>query len=75
MTLNSRPVRHLTESAVHMAKTPLTIGFLEFPACSTADIVSAKRFYSAVFGWSFTDWGDDYADTNGGSSTRCGSTR
>jgi len=48
-----------------MTKMPLTIDFLEFPACSTADILSAKRFYSAVFGWSFTDWGDDYINTSG----------
>ncbi len=48
-----------------MEKMPFTINFLEFPARSAADIVSAKHFYSAVFGWSFTDWGGDYADTNG----------
>lgn len=46
-----------------MAKTPHTIDFLEFPAPSVADILAAKRFYGAVFDWSFRDWGDDYIDT------------
>ena len=32
--------------------------YIEFPA---ADIEATKRFYGAVFGWSFTDYGPNYA--------------
>jgi len=35
----------------------LRVDYLEFPV---HDVEAAKRFYSAVFGWSFTDWGPDY---------------
>jgi predicted enzyme related to lactoylglutathione lyase len=35
----------------------LQIDYLEFPVI---DVAEAKRFYSAVFGWSFTDYGPDY---------------
>jgi predicted enzyme related to lactoylglutathione lyase len=34
------------------------VDYLEF---SVPDVAEAKRFYSAVFGWAFTDWGPDYA--------------
>lgn len=33
------------------------INYVEF---STADITRARTFYSAVFGWSFQDYGPDY---------------
>ena len=33
------------------------INYIEF--CST-DIAKTKKFYGAVFGWSFQDWGADY---------------
>jgi len=33
------------------------IDYIEFPV---ADIAIAKRFYSEVFGWTFTDYGPDY---------------
>ena len=33
------------------------INYLEFPA---KDIAATKKFFSAVFGWSFTDYGPDY---------------
>jgi len=33
------------------------ITYIEF---TTKDIEQTKRFYSAVFGWSFQDWGPDY---------------
>lgn len=36
--------------------------FIELP---TTDITRAKAFYGAAFGWTFTDWGDDYADIVG----------
>ena len=37
------------------------ITYLEF---TTGDIEGVKRFYGAVFGWSFKEWGPDYIDTN-----------
>lgn len=39
------------------------IDFVEFPAGSASDVSEAKRFYGAVFEWSFKDWGEDYIDT------------
>jgi len=35
----------------------LRIDYIEFPV---ADVDEARRFYSSVFGWTFTDWGPDY---------------
>jgi hypothetical protein len=37
--------------------------YVEFPA---SDIEAAKRFYSAVFGWSFTDYGPNYTSFHDG---------
>jgi predicted enzyme related to lactoylglutathione lyase len=36
------------------------IDYVELPA---KDLARAKKFYGAVFGWTYQDWGDDYADT------------
>lgn len=33
------------------------INYLEFPA---KDMVATKEFFTAAFGWSFTDYGSDY---------------
>ena len=33
------------------------IDYVEFPA---KDVVETRRFYEAVFGWKFTDFGPDY---------------
>jgi predicted enzyme related to lactoylglutathione lyase len=33
------------------------IQYIEFQAL---DLVEMKQFYSSVFGWTFTDYGDDY---------------
>jgi predicted enzyme related to lactoylglutathione lyase len=33
------------------------INYIEF---STTSVAKAKAFYSAVFGWQFQDWGEDY---------------
>jgi uncharacterized protein len=41
------------------------IDFIEFPAKDARQLKAAKAFYSAVFEWSYKDWGDDYADTAG----------
>ena len=40
------------------------IDFIEFPVESAAALVQSKAFFSEVFGWSFKDWGEDYADTD-----------
>jgi len=42
----------MTDPALHHKIT-----YIEF---TTADIERTKRFYAAVFGWSFQDWGPDY---------------
>lgn len=34
------------------------INYIEYPA---KDIVATKRFFEAAFGWSFVDYGPDYA--------------
>ena len=47
-----------------MSKKANQIDFIEFPADSVAAVAKAKTFYSEAFGWSFKDWGDDYADTS-----------
>jgi uncharacterized protein len=37
--------------------------YVEFPA---TDIETTKRFYGAVFGWSFTDYGPNYTSFHDG---------
>ena len=37
------------------------ISYIEFTA---TDVANAKRFYGSVFGWSFIDYGPDYASFN-----------
>jgi uncharacterized protein len=39
------------------------IDFIEFPAKTIAALNRSKNFFTEVFGWSFQDWGEDYADT------------
>lgn len=34
-----------------------TISYIEFP---TVRISESKKFFTDIFGWSFTDYGDDY---------------
>lgn len=43
-----------------MAGTPkeLGINYIEF---GVRNIAETKRFYGDAFGWTFQDWGDDYA--------------
>ncbi|WP_196260608.1 VOC family protein [Pelagibacterium limicola] len=36
----------------------VTINYLEL---ASSDIVASKAFFSAAFGWGFTDYGPDYA--------------
>ncbi len=40
------------------AENDRRIDYLEIPV---TDVATAKRFYGTVFGWSFTDYGTDYA--------------
>lgn len=47
-----------------MRKRANQVDFIEFPAKSVAGVAKAKTFYAETFGWSFQDWGDDYADTS-----------
>lgn len=47
------------------------IDYIEFPAASAESLTAVKRFYNAVFGWSFQDWGNEYCDTKDGGTT-CG---
>ena len=39
-----------------------TVDFFEIPV---VEMAGAKAFYAAAFGWSFHDWGPDYADIQG----------
>jgi len=39
------------------------IDYLEFPV---ADVALARRFYSSVFGWTFTDYGPSYSSFSDG---------
>ncbi len=39
------------------------INYIEFPA---TDLDLVKKFYSAAFGWTFTDFSDDYVGFNDG---------
>ena len=39
-----------------------TVDFFEIPV---VEMAGAKAFYAAAFGWSFHDWGADYADIQG----------
>jgi predicted enzyme related to lactoylglutathione lyase len=39
------------------------VDYIELPAKSIAELKRTKAFYAELFGWSYRDWGDDYADT------------
>ncbi|MGH9660858.1 MAG: VOC family protein [Bryobacteraceae bacterium] len=39
------------------------IDYIEFPA---VDVARVKEFYTAVFGWTFEDWGPGYASFHDG---------
>lgn len=47
------------------------IDYIEFPGGSAESVARIKEFYSAVFGWSFKEWGADYIDT-ADSGVACG---
>jgi predicted enzyme related to lactoylglutathione lyase len=41
----------------------LRLDYVEF---ATRDVATARRFYTAAFGWKFTDYGPDYASFEDG---------
>jgi predicted enzyme related to lactoylglutathione lyase len=45
---------------------PDTIDYIEMPS---RDLAATKRFFSALFGWSFQDYGPDYATFDDGRTT------
>ena len=45
-----------------MANQNNSINYIEFPLINRNE---TKRFYGAVFGWNFTDWGPDYISFSG----------
>ena len=45
-----------------MANQNNSINYIEFPLIYRNE---TKRFYGAVFGWNFTDWGPDYISFSG----------
>jgi predicted enzyme related to lactoylglutathione lyase len=60
-----------TQTTNTIAADALRIDYIELPA---TDLPATKRFYTEAFGWSFTDYGPDYASfadgrLNGGFTT------
>jgi uncharacterized protein len=45
-----------------MPKADHSIDYIEIP---TADIAAMKQFYGQAFGWTFTDYGPEYASFEG----------
>ena len=45
---------------------PNTIDYIETPS---RDLAKTKKFFSALFGWSFVDYGPDYASFDDGRMT------
>ena len=48
------------------------IDYIEF---TVRDVAAAKRFYSKAFGWSFTDYGAEYAGIKGSDGGEVGGLR
>lgn len=40
------------------------IDLIEFPVKSTEQLKQTKDFFTKVFAWKYTDWGEDYSDTS-----------
>lgn len=40
------------------------IDLIEFPVKSAEQLKRTKEFFSNVFSWKYTDWGNDYSDTS-----------
>ena len=41
----------------------LKLDYVELRTSSSEVLARTKKFYAAVFGWQYKDWGPDYADT------------
>jgi hypothetical protein len=41
-------------------------GYLDYIELPAPDMEATKRFYGSVFGWTFTDYGPDYAEFDSG---------
>ena len=54
----SLPLSEAANSVLRMAHRHHTIDYIELPV---DDVAAAKTFYSDAFGWTFTDYGPDYA--------------
>lgn len=39
------------------------IDLIEFPVQTAEELKQTKEFFTDVFDWKYTDWGDDYSDT------------
>jgi predicted enzyme related to lactoylglutathione lyase len=37
--------------------------YIEFVTTSPANLATTREFFSQVFGWTYQEWGDGYADT------------
>jgi uncharacterized protein len=64
-TASSSPPRaseHSRREAMSNAGNHHKINYIEF---HSTDIEQAKKFYAAVFGWSFVDYGPDYVSFQG----------
>jgi uncharacterized protein len=53
----------MPESATPASNRDRRIDYIEIPV---SDVAAAKRFYSAAFGWKFTDYGPDYTSFEDG---------
>ena len=51
------------DKVMNQAEQDRRIDYIEF---QTTNIVESKRFFAAVFGWEFTDYGPEYASFNDG---------
>jgi predicted enzyme related to lactoylglutathione lyase len=54
---------HLGDEVMNQAEQDRRVDYVEF---STTSIEQTKDFYSAVFGWEFTDYGPEYTCFNDG---------
>lgn len=53
----------MNSSNASTATTPVRLDYLEF---ATRDVAAANKFYTAAFGWTFTDYGPDYTSFSDG---------
>jgi predicted enzyme related to lactoylglutathione lyase len=53
-----QPLSHDPASMTENAHTHHSIDYIEF---AVSDMAAAKRFYEAAFGWTFNDYGPEYA--------------